>query len=337
MASSKRELISPRGDKRFVRRDSKGRITESDDVGRSLTQDRRRAAKATAKPGQGDKGDRKDATSAARKSAGTKASTGRSAATKSSSKAASKKSAPRKVAASKTAPAKKTTSKSATKSPTKKASVRKGASTRPPSRAGAPNAIQLLKADHATVRALLTQLEETTARGTKTRQELLARIRREIDVHATIEEEIFYPAFKAAGKRGDDEKMYFEALEEHRAAGDLVLPDLLDTDPASECFSGRAKVLKELIEHHAKEEEKEMFPRARELLSDAELKQLGERMAARKAELLAQPAPPKSMAGRLLSAVVGAIAQPGIDEASDASRSRGAKANRNGAAPVVER
>jgi hypothetical protein len=55
----KRELIAPRGDKRFIRRDAKGRIKESDDVGRSLSQDRRRKAKTVAKPGQGDRGDRK--------------------------------------------------------------------------------------------------------------------------------------------------------------------------------------------------------------------------------------------------------------------------------------
>jgi hypothetical protein len=55
--SAKRELISPRGDKRYVRRDSRGRIKESDDVGRSLSQDRRRKAKKKARKGQRDKGD----------------------------------------------------------------------------------------------------------------------------------------------------------------------------------------------------------------------------------------------------------------------------------------
>ncbi len=149
------------------------------------------------------------------------------------------------------------------------------------------DAIQLLKKDHVTVRALLAELAATTPRGVKTRKELLARIARELKVHTTIEEEIFYPAFKVAGKKGDDDKMFFEAKEEHRAAGELVLPDLLGTDPGSENFSGRAKVLKEMIEHHAKEEEKDMFPRARELLSKDELLNLGERMAARKQGLLA--------------------------------------------------
>lgn len=57
--TSKRELISPNGDKRYVRRDAQGRFTESDDVSRSLSQDRKRTAKTEAKPGHGDRGDRK--------------------------------------------------------------------------------------------------------------------------------------------------------------------------------------------------------------------------------------------------------------------------------------
>ena len=58
--AGKRELIEPtKGDKRYVRRDAQGRFSEVDDVGRSLSQDRKRKAKTTSKPGQGDRGDRK--------------------------------------------------------------------------------------------------------------------------------------------------------------------------------------------------------------------------------------------------------------------------------------
>ena len=148
------------------------------------------------------------------------------------------------------------------------------------------DAIQLLKADHKEMRALLAELESSTSRGVKKRRQLVTEIEAKLKAHTTIEEEIFYPAFKEAGKKSDD-KMYFEALEEHRAAGDLVLPDLVRTDPSSEKFSGRAKVLKELVEHHADEEEKEMFPRAKKLLSKDELVQLGEQLEARKEALLA--------------------------------------------------
>lgn len=150
------------------------------------------------------------------------------------------------------------------------------------------DAITLLKNDHALVRSLLEQLTNTTPRALKKRRELLAKIEANLKAHTTIEEEIFYPAFREAGQKSDDDKMYFEALEEHRAAGELVLPDLLGTDPASEQFSGRAKVLKELVEHHADEEEKSMFPRARKLLAKSALAALGEHMERHKKELMKQ-------------------------------------------------
>ena len=150
------------------------------------------------------------------------------------------------------------------------------------------DAIRLLKADHQEMRALLGQLESSTARAVKKRKQLIVEIAAKLKAHTTIEEEIFYPAFKEARKKNDDDKMYFEALEEHRAAGDLVLPDLLKTDPKSEQFSGRAKVLKELVEHHAGEEEKEMFPRAKKLLSRDKLADLGKRLETRKEALLAR-------------------------------------------------
>jgi hemerythrin-like domain-containing protein len=65
-----------------------------------------------------------------------------------------------------------------------------------------------------------------------------------------------------------------------------VLPDLVKTDTSSAAFSGRVKVLKELVEHHAEEEEKEMFPRARKLLSIDRLKEIGSQMEQRKQEIL---------------------------------------------------
>jgi hemerythrin-like domain-containing protein len=148
------------------------------------------------------------------------------------------------------------------------------------------DAIKLLKNDHVEMRGLLTKLEASTPRGLQKRKQLLTEIAAKLKAHSAIEEEIFYPAFKDAGKKGDDDKMYFEALEEHRAAGELVLPDLLNTDVGSEKFSGRAKVLKELVEHHADEEEKEMFPRAKKLLSKDELEQLGLQLERRKKALL---------------------------------------------------
>lgn len=148
------------------------------------------------------------------------------------------------------------------------------------------DAIELLIADHEKVRGLFAQLTDTTKRAEKTRTELLEKLQLELEVHARIEEEIFYPAFREAGKKAHDEKLFFEALEEHRAVGELVLPDLLKTEVTSDQFSGRAKVLKDLMEHHAEEEEQELFPRVRELFGKEELQQLGEQLQARKQELM---------------------------------------------------
>src|SRR5687767_7242743 len=130
-----------------------------------------------------------------------------------------------------------------------------------------PNAITSLKADHTKVKKLLRQLEATTERGVKIREDLVNQIEMELKVHAKLEEEIFYPAFKNAASKKDDKEMFFEAAEEHHVV-DMVLPELKMTSPKSEQFGAKAKVLKELLEHHIEEEETEMFARARVLMSD---------------------------------------------------------------------
>ena len=104
-------------------------------------------------------------------------------------------------------------------------------------------------------------------------------------VHAQIEEEIFYPAFHEAAQKGTDEKLFFEAAEEHGLVH-RAIPELEGTDPGSELFSARAKVLKDLIEHHAEEEENELFPRCQKLFDAAELRELGQQLQERKDQLL---------------------------------------------------
>ncbi|MGE1173046.1 hemerythrin domain-containing protein [Pseudomonas sp. BW7P1] len=143
------------------------------------------------------------------------------------------------------------------------------------------NAIDLLKADHEKVKSILGQLSDSTERATKKRAELLDKLEMEITIHTRLEEEILYPAFKAAGSKEQD-VMYYEAKEEHRTVDSLVLPDLKETDPGTPEFAGRVKVVKELLEHHIEEEEKEMFPQARKLLGKARLDELGEQMEAMK-------------------------------------------------------
>lgn len=146
------------------------------------------------------------------------------------------------------------------------------------------NAIDLLKADHEKVKAILTQLSESTDRAVKKRTDLLDKLEVEISIHTQLEEQILYPAFKSAGGKGEAE-MYYEAKEEHRTVDSLVLPDLKATDPTTPEFAGRVKVVKELLEHHIEEEETEMFPKAKKLLGKAKLDQLGEQMLELKATL----------------------------------------------------
>lgn len=139
------------------------------------------------------------------------------------------------------------------------------------------NAIELLEADHERVKSILTQLSDSTERGVKKRTELLAKLEVELTLHTQLEEEILYPAFKEAGGK-EQAIMYHEAKEEHRAVDSLVLPDLKNTDPGSLEFTGRVKVVKELLEHHIEEEEEEMFKQARQLMKKEELEALGEQM-----------------------------------------------------------
>jgi hemerythrin superfamily protein len=147
-----------------------------------------------------------------------------------------------------------------------------------------PDAIALLKEDHKKVKGLLGDLEKSSMRGGPRAQKLVAQIDKELTIHTTIEEEIFYPAFRDAVRSKDDKKMYYEAKEEHHVVK-LVLPEVKEGGMAIEEFAAKCKVLKELVEHHAGEEEKEMFPEARKVLSRAELQDLGDRMAARKKQL----------------------------------------------------
>ena len=144
-----------------------------------------------------------------------------------------------------------------------------------------PNAITMLKSDHATVKRLLRELNETTERAVKARERLVSQIEQELKTHAQLEEEIFYPAFKAVAEGTKAEEMFYEAAEEHHVV-DMVLPALKAANPKSPEYGAKVKVLKELIEHHIREEEDEMFAKARQLFDDARLRELGDLMQARR-------------------------------------------------------
>jgi hemerythrin-like domain-containing protein len=140
------------------------------------------------------------------------------------------------------------------------------------------DAITLLKADHQRVRGLLDELERSTGKAAARREKLLATIEQELQIHTHIEEDVFYPAFFDAARKGEDKELYYEAVEEHHVV-DLVLPEIKETDPSSDKFAAKAKVLKDLVKHHAEEEESEMFPRARKLMTREDLVRLGDDVA----------------------------------------------------------
>jgi len=136
------------------------------------------------------------------------------------------------------------------------------------------NAFALLKADHEKVAGILEDIEGTTERATKGREELFTRLKNELDVHARIEENIFYPALEEADETRD---ITLEAYEEHRLVKQL-LEELESAPKDDERWTAKFTVLKESIEHHVEEEEGEMFKKARRVLSEEEIEALGERM-----------------------------------------------------------
>ena len=136
--------------------------------------------------------------------------------------------------------------------------------------------MDLLKKQHKEVKGLFKKIEKTD--GARERRELMQQIVTALEGHTTIEEEMFYPAVRELETKKAEE-MVNEAFEEHHVVK-LVLAELPNVDPADERFEAKMTVLSELIEHHAEEEEKEMFKLANKIDED-ELEDLGERMMER--------------------------------------------------------
>ena len=142
------------------------------------------------------------------------------------------------------------------------------------------DAIALLKADHEAVSQLFAEYEKT--RSVSDKRDLVAEICTALSVHAQIEEEIFYPAVKAALK---DKLLVPEASVEHAGMKELIA-QIEDVEPDGEMYDATVKVLSEYVKHHVKEEQTEMFPKAK--ASSLDMIDLGARMAARKEKLMAQ-------------------------------------------------
>jgi hemerythrin superfamily protein len=139
------------------------------------------------------------------------------------------------------------------------------------------DAVAMLRADHKKVSELFDEFEK--ARSANRKKELVTQICDELTVHAELEEEIFYPAVKAALK---DRELVPEAVVEHASIKDLIA-QVQGAEPDGEAFDAKIKVMSEYVKHHVKEEQTEMFPKAQD--SRLDLVALRDEMLARKQEL----------------------------------------------------
>lgn len=144
----------------------------------------------------------------------------------------------------------------------------------------AQEATALLKADHKLVSMLFEQYE--SARSSTKKKAIVSQICTELTVHAQIEEEIFYPQVKAALK---DKELIPEATVEHATLKELIA-QIEDGEPDDEMYDAKVKVLSEYVKHHVKEEQNEIFPKAK--ASKLDMHALGEQLMQRKEELLSQ-------------------------------------------------
>lgn len=145
------------------------------------------------------------------------------------------------------------------------------------------DALQLLQADHDRVRDLFEQFksaheEDDTARMKKVSDEVFT----ELEIHTAIEEEVLYPSVRDAGG-GDLDELTDESKEEHHVV-DVLMGEIRALKASEDAFAAKMTVLMENVEHHASEEEDEMFPQIRELFSESALEELGARLEAAKAK-----------------------------------------------------
>jgi len=164
--------------------------------------------------------------------------------------------------------------------------------------------LDLLTADHNRVRGLFKRFKDAeSSDDMETMKLVTTKIVDELLIHMTIEEEIFYPAIKPESEEVKDTVL--EGVEEHHVAKELV-DELSQMDPSAEEWPAKVKVLIEAVEHHADEEESDMFPPVRSKTSPEQRESLGTKLANRKVEL---GAPPMEMALDLTKAELEELAK----------------------------
>ncbi len=157
---------------------------------------------------------------------------------------------------------------------------------KPPSSGPATDAIDLLINDHHVVAGLFEQFEKAGERAHKTKQRIVEKIAVELTAHAYIEEKLFYPEARAVVPA--TKAHVLESIEEHHLVV-WMLAELSGIDPADERFDAKVTVLIENVRHHVEEEEKEWFPQVRKAMKAEQLRELGLRLAAAKADAPADP------------------------------------------------
>jgi len=138
------------------------------------------------------------------------------------------------------------------------------------------NALEVLKQDHQKVKGLFK--EATGSSDQNTRKELFDKIDTELEIHAHIEETVFYPALETHEELKD---LVAEALEEHQEVK-IMLEELEELGSESHDFGSKLQELIESVEHHVEEEEGEMFPKVREVFDESQLEQLGQELESAK-------------------------------------------------------
>jgi hemerythrin-like domain-containing protein len=189
------------------------------------------------------------------------------------------------------------------------------------------DAITLLRDDHKTVEQLFKRFEKAGDRAYVEKRQIVDRIIEELSVHASIEEQVFYPVARATV--ADTEDIALESLEEHHIVK-WLLSELADLDPTAERFDAKVTVLIENVRHHVEEEQDDFFPKVREGLSRAELADLGQTMAEAKKSAPTHPHPRapdtpsgNSVVGTLAGVIdrvqdnISGIAQGGVTAAQD--------------------
>jgi hemerythrin-like domain-containing protein len=185
------------------------------------------------------------------------------------------------------------------------------------------DAIALLKHDHEELEQLFRRFEKLTERAHKSKAKIVRKVIRELAIHSAIEEMLFYPAVRTAALKATVRTLkeagdtVLESLEEHHVVK-WTLTELEKMKPEDERYDAKCKVLMESVRHHVEEEQDELFPKARRLLGQDMLKELGERMEKAKKLAPTRPHPraPDQPPGNLVAGTMAAV----MDRAKDMVR-----------------